>query len=1092
VDASQLLRAAARAVPLHERGTARCTAGDRLAKAERTLQRWRAQRPFGQDGWFERRLAADGLDPDGLRALLAEDEDALARRLAGAAGSWAGHLADCFARQRDGAAAPHIPDAHAFARVVTPLLTDARDRLYERIAALGPTPLGGPGALTDLFVPALTARLHALAARTLILELHVARLSGALGDDTESTPEQRFQRFLRRAARPAAALALLAEYPVLARRLTVAARRWTDAYGTLVEQLAADLPLLGAEFGGGAPLGPLLAVDTGLGDPHRGGRSVTGLRFAHARFLHKPRPLDVDLHYQLFLRRLNRHLELPLAEVTCLPRDGYGWMAHVSPRPCRDRDELRRFYRRAGSLAAVLYLLQAVDCHAQNLVAAGEDPVLVDLETLFQPQLREPAKTLSGAERLARHDTAHSVLRSGLLPQRMWVEDGHDGADLSALGWDPGRLPPRPVPDVADAGTDRMRIVYRRLGVEAAASRPVPPGRPLRLADHAADLDAGFTQAYEALARDKRTTRTLLESFAGDETRLLRRDTYEYRSLLSAACHPDLLRDALDQDRHLDRLWALAAWEEGVEPFVPHERADLWDNDIPVFTVRPGSTDARASSGAVVPDVTDRPALTAALDRLDLLGPRDLERQRNLLRLSVTATPEAPADGPVAGATGAASGGPVTGPGPVPSGGPVTDVAAAASGGPGRQAVAPRGAPDREAVARRALGRAADAAEWLLAAAYRTPEDLAWSGPDRRGPGVWTPAVLGPDLYSGTAGIALFLHQLADVTGDRGHRAAARAAARTLRLQTLRLAGRLGGGLCGTGGVLYALAHLAAGDEPEDWDGPAAALLRRAAATAAEDTAYDIVGGGAGTLAGLAAWRAVRPGAGVDDAIRACADRLVTGALPQPTGAGWVPAALAHRVAGPLAGFAHGSSGIAWALGGAAALLGEARWAEAAHAALAHERTLFDAAAANWRDVRADGTPEGPSYPALWCHGAGGVGIARLGLVEAGVLSRREAAGDLAAAVGTVLRSGFGRDFSLCHGDFGNLDLLLHAAPGEAWRRAPALLDDLDRRGWVCGLPAGLTSPSLLVGVAGIGHGLLRLAAPDRVRSVAALRPPAV
>jgi lantibiotic modifying enzyme len=154
--------------------------------------------------------------------------------------------------------------------------------------------------------------------------------------------------------------------------------------------------------------------------------------------------------------------------------------------------------------------------------------------------------------------------------------------------------------------------------------------------------------------------------------------------------------------------------------------------------------------------------------------------------------------------------------------------------------------------------------------------------------------------------------------------------------------------------------------------------------------------------------------------------------------------------------------------------------------------TLFDADAANWRDVRADGTPQGPSYPSLWCHGAGGVGMARLGLVEAGVLSRPEAADDLAATVTSVRRTGFGRDFSLCHGDFGNLDLLLHAAPEEAWRHAPGILDALDDRGWVCGLPAGTRSPSLMVGVAGMGHGLLRLAAPDRVPSVPALRPPAV
>jgi lantibiotic modifying enzyme len=39
-------------------------------------------------------------------------------------------------------------------------------------------------------------------------------------------------------------------------------------------------------------------------------------------------------------------------------------------------------------------------------------------------------------------------------------------------------------------------------------------------------------------------------------------------------------------------------------------------------------------------------------------------------------------------------------------------------------------------------------------------------------------------------------------------------------------------------------------------------------------------------------------------------------------------------------------------------------------------------------------------------------------------------------------------------------------------------------------MPSGVHSPSLMTGVAGIGYGLLRLAAPEAVPSLLALRPP--
>ncbi|MFF1905404.1 type 2 lanthipeptide synthetase LanM family protein [Kitasatospora sp. NPDC058218] len=1107
-DASEFRRAAARAVPPARRGRP-SAAGDpatdpateseseagRGARADRVLDRWRAQPPFDRPGWFERRLAADGLDPAALRALLAEPPEALAERL-GAPEPWAERLAAAFEAPAP-AGPPVIDEQHAFAALAAPLLADAAERLRAGLGTADPalSSLGSPEELTALVTPALTGTAHALAVRTVITELHVARLSGGLTGDTA---EERYRGFLAGLTAPERALRLLAEYPVLARRLAVAAEQWTDTHLTLFRRLAADLPALSRTFADGRPLGRLTELATGLGDRHRGGATVCALRWEQAgvRVVYKPRPLGAELHFQQLVERLNPRLRLPLPVLPHLLGEGYGWVAHVTAEPARDRAELRDFHHRAGALAALLYLLDAVDCHAQNLIAVRDRPVLIDLEALLHPDLHEPAKDLSESERLARHDAAHSVLRSGLLPERMWDEDGNGGADLSALGWDPAALPPRAVPVLVGEGTDELRIEYRRLPVEAAGSRPVPPGEPLRPADYAAELEAGFTEAYLLLAEDKEQLRSLVRSFAADETRLLRRDTLEYRSLLATGSHPDLLRDALDQERHLDRLWALAAWEEHALPFLAHERADLWRGDVPVFTVRPDGVDARASDGSVVPGVAVRPALESALAKVDRLGPEDLARQVQLLRLSVTTADGAREPGPAA-------------PAPTPAR-PEAVVRAHPAAAPDDL---PAGQPaeDLGRLRARALEKAVAAGEQLLGEAYRGRADLAWAGPNWAPPGRWAPAELGPDLYSGTAGAVLFLDQLARVGGDREHRRAATAAEATLRRQIRRRADRLGGGLAGTGGLLYTLAQLAAhrsgsGPDPE-LDELAALLVARAAATAGEDVHHDLIAGSAGTIGGLAAWAAVRPGPAVTDALARCAERLAGQARPHPEGGvGWLPASLAGAASRPLAGFAHGGSGIAWALARAGALLGDGRLPELALSALEYERSLFDPAAANWRDVREDDGPDAPSYPALWCHGAAGIALARveLGPVEplgAGGAVRAllpDADGELLrkerdTALDTVLRYGFGLNFSLCHGDFGNLEPLLLA--GGRWRaaglrQAAATLDALDARGWVCGLPRGVHSPSLLVGLAGIGHGLLRLAAPEAVPAVLALRPP--
>ena len=57
-------------------------------------------------------------------------------------------------------------------------------------------------------------------------------------------------------------------------------------------------------------------------------------------------------------------------------------------------------------------------------------------------------------------------------------------------------------------------------------------------------------------------------------------------------------------------------------------------------------------------------------------------------------------------------------------------------------------------------------------------------------------------------------------------------------------------------------------------------------------------------------------------------------------------------------------------------------------------------------------------------------------------------------------------------------------------RIAGSILDDIQSNGWKCGNPLGVDCPGLMTGLAGIGYGLLRLAAPERVPSVLLLEAP--
>ena len=65
------------------------------------------------------------------------------------------------------------------------------------------------------------------------------------------------------------------------------------------------------------------------------------------------------------------------------------------------------------------------------------------------------------------------------------------------------------------------------------------------------------------------------------------------------------------------------------------------------------------------------------------------------------------------------------------------------------------------------------------------------------------------------------------------------------------------------------------------------------------------------------------------------------------------------------------------------------------------------------------------AFMSAWCHGAPGIGLARLQCLPH--LNDAEIHAEIATALKTTFAQGFGHNHSLCHGDLGNLELLLQA-----------------------------------------------------------------
>jgi type 2 lantibiotic biosynthesis protein LanM len=354
-------------------------------------------------------------------------------------------------------------------------------------------------------------------------------------------------------------------------------------------------------------------------------------------------------------------------------------------------------------------------------------------------------------------------------------------------------------------------------------------------------------------------------------------------------------------------------------------------------------------------------------------------------------------------------------------------------------------------------------------------------------------APVGGELYSGAAGIALFLAYLAAVDPGSDVTDLALAAAALAR-RALAREGDLGGAFDGRAGMAYALLHVGAVLGRPDLAHEARRALGRAAEHARREETLDVIGGAAGAIAVLLA--AASPGRStrVLDAASAFGDRLVQTRVRRDRGCGWP-----NRIesSAPLTGAAHGAAGIAWALLRLADATGDRRFARAGREGLRYEQAAFDRALRNWPDFRARAAHR-EAGPMGWCYGAPGIGLYRLTL-PAGAIGREEE-DEIAVALDRVAALPIQDNDSLCHGELGNLDTLVSAA-GRLQRsellaraRTKAALAAQRRLAagrWRCGLEGTSEPvPGLGLGLAGIGYQLLRLAHPARVPSVLALEPP--
>ena len=351
-----------------------------------------------------------------------------------------------------------------------------------------------------------------------------------------------------------------------------------------------------------------------LGDRHKCGQTRR-IQTETTSYIEKPRDYQIEAAFSgLVTAMVSWGLGTVCQVPPLLEARDEGHTQAIVPHSGTDQAGLGRYFYRAGGVIFLAYLLGSTDLHSENIIASGDLPVVVDLETLLSGKLR-------------RQTRQWNVLQSHLVCS--FARKDGSTVDVSGFGGTQG---------------DHLPFCPEKVGV---------------IYEHVQEVLRGFGDAYQTTLTHREELAPLLESFSSCRFRQILRPTAVYAGIIRYL-------QGLPEERRTSAATALLerAYLLDIDPrrlevcrkVVDEEIRAVLAGQIPLFHIR-GDGKALLDEDAVVQeDFLEHSPVETAKQRLRGLSPEDLARQSALLERAIRAADPTPSPVPSKATDGLAPG----------------------------------------------------------------------------------------------------------------------------------------------------------------------------------------------------------------------------------------------------------------------------------------------------------------------------------------------------------------------------------------------------------------------------------------------------
>jgi type 2 lantibiotic biosynthesis protein LanM len=873
--------------------------------------------------------------------------------------------------------------------------------------------------------------------RCFIAELHNAKTAGVL---KKTHTDARFDEFIALISNNAAIKIIFDKYPPLKKSIAICVDQFIHQIICFFTRLNKDHQ----EIQNNILLDNIKNYKINkmhfAGDKHQHGKRVIITSMSSKRgtkqLVYKPRDLSLVLALHHFFHWINQKTNFHFMLPHTIAKTTYGWQSFVEFKECKNKSDVDHFFYSLGGLLCLFHFLNTQDVHSENIIAHGKHPVIVDCECLLTPILIQNKKHSPRTRNL--------VCSSLILPIRNMSNNNYSGFDNSVIGNEAKQKLPFTTLGWKNIGTDNMAIKRVTATSILHKSRPKLNHRLVKPANFEKTFLTGFSTLYTFLLDHKKiflSENTPINYFANCISRVIVRPTNHYAKLILESFHPTLLHDASMRENHFAFLDQTLALTPEYNNLTDSEKQSLDELNIPIFYTN--------TSQKHILDCDHRKMnITVTLSPLERVvhnfnhywDKADLRIQKTIIHNSFSSL----------------------------SYNKVTQNPRLVNRAVEKTARSSKEKPLKKITLK--------LCELIYKNTIKDGPHLSWPTIEPAGNKL-TSSITNNSLYNGSLGIVYAVGLCGYFYNIDAYKKLAinhlQYLAKTATIDKLYNTIGLYDGI---GGLFYLLSVFSTLDSSVNTTTIDTLVNSSASLFKENESNHDVMSGHAGFLLALIASKNQMSSAVFENHTRYCKKQLEI-----------LLTKIKHDNKFFLASYAHGITGIYYALFRLYEVTKDKSLVNIIHQFMSLENELYEKKKQRWKDFR---NKKENRFSHAWCHGSIGIGLAKLALL-------RENLGDhnnehMNAAITSTMKHGFHTDFSLCHGHTGSLDFLL-----ELKQTRPELLDKntynntlnfylhhVQEKDFSFYKLKNVFVPGLFDGISGIIYYLLRIQFGNKITSI--------